>query len=978
MAYAQSPRLVGRTRELEVLLAAYGRACAGQPSVVVVEGESGIGKTRLVREFAQKVAADCDRDHQTVIATGYGVDLAGGAVPYGAAASLLQDLVLEVGREAVVGLLGASADSLVPLVPELGAASAAGAELDRLELFGVIQLLLTGLTRDRLVVLFLEDIHWSDASSLDLLVFLASASTRGQLLLVLTTRPVAHAVEGPVPVAHQVEAISRLDHAVLVTLPPLTADEVAEQVHDALGSAGRPPSPTNREGQELVARIQQLSEGIPLYVEELVAVARGGNGTPGAVPSGLRLNLAGRLNRLDSPTMDMLGAAALEERPVTASQLARVVDVPPHDAGTTLDIAVAHGLMDPLPQGRYRFHHVLLRHAVAESMPASTRSRWHQRWAEVLEADAANQQAETVFAIAEHWWQAAPPGSRAALEASIRAAELAERYGSSKEARPHWLRVLELSDAVPDFDTEAERDEALTRLTSRLAYTHAEVLEVVVAEESRASPLTGVRRVWIWAHRLSSERSLGRKVRRVTDGELREALAVLADSTPSAMVFDAEETLMHFVHWSRYLRAFSDDVLAEMDRTATALGQLRPLAVVVDWRAIIAAEAGRIDDYLAAILGVVARTEGVDRKYHVYFQVAAVAGFAAKGEIDETISRGEATLAQMADPNLEHKWGPLATILAGALMFRGDWDRAAELFADVGVHARSASWGHEHRGSATLALRRGDPAAAGDLLASAREVPRRDPPDPMEFSAQFIAAELSAYDHDVPRARETLRPVLEDGTLGESSECTWIPVLAGARYSWQEPVADAAWMALVRDAAARVYHWGPLGVAWPAEVQAHLARAEGREAADLWRSAAEAWAAMGATYEEAECRVRLAEALVREGDKPAAVDELAAALAVADRLHAVPLADEIRSLAARALLRLPGQEPAEGTHGLTAREHAVLRLVADGRTNDQIGAALFMAPKTASVHVSRIMAKLGAANRTEAVALGRRLGLIDS
>jgi DNA-binding NarL/FixJ family response regulator len=96
-------------------------------------------------------------------------------------------------------------------------------------------------------------------------------------------------------------------------------------------------------------------------------------------------------------------------------------------------------------------------------------------------------------------------------------------------------------------------------------------------------------------------------------------------------------------------------------------------------------------------------------------------------------------------------------------------------------------------------------------------------------------------------------------------------------------------------------------------------------------------------------------------------------------LGARPLADEIRALAARARLRLPGSEPVAGVvnGGLTARELDVLQLLVDGRTNEQIGAALFMSPKTASVHVSHILQKLGAANRTEVATLAHRRGLIS-
>jgi len=144
----------------------------------------------------------------------------------------------------------------------------------------------------------------------------------------------------------------------------------------------------------------------------------------------------------------------------------------------------------------------------------------------------------------------------------------------------------------------------------------------------------------------------------------------------------------------------------------------------------------------------------------------------------------------------------------------------------------------------------------------------------------------------------------------------------------------------------------------------------------LWRAAADGFA-YGHAYEQARSRWRLAEALLAADDRAAAAEELRAAAEVAVRLGAAPLRSAVTALARRGRLDLPGVgRVPDAAAVLTPREAEVLRLLARGRTNRQIGAELYMSEKTASVHVSRILAKLGAGGRTEAVALAAARGLL--
>jgi DNA-binding NarL/FixJ family response regulator len=169
--------------------------------------------------------------------------------------------------------------------------------------------------------------------------------------------------------------------------------------------------------------------------------------------------------------------------------------------------------------------------------------------------------------------------------------------------------------------------------------------------------------------------------------------------------------------------------------------------------------------------------------------------------------------------------------------------------------------------------------------------------------------------------------------------------------------------------------------------RAEQARLHGRPDPAAWAAAAAQWDALGHPYPAARARFRQAEAMLATRAPRAGVEEaLWAAHTVAARLGAAPLRRELELLAQRGRVRLeapvepvgpPAQPPAASRLGLTRREAEVLALLAAGRSNRQIGEALFITPKTASLHVSRILAKLGVGGRVEAAAVAHRLGLLE-
>jgi DNA-binding NarL/FixJ family response regulator len=244
------------------------------------------------------------------------------------------------------------------------------------------------------------------------------------------------------------------------------------------------------------------------------------------------------------------------------------------------------------------------------------------------------------------------------------------------------------------------------------------------------------------------------------------------------------------------------------------------------------------------------------------------------------------------------------------------------------------------------------------------------------FPTLIEAATLA--DAQPERARECLRSFLEDPDNAIHVHTPDFLVVA-ARLSCLGRSAEPDYVELVSAAAQALFFDDPIDAAYARQIEAYLAKSAGHDSAEAWAEATATWEGLPSRWYAAQARLALAECLVRDGDRDGAADALAPALAFVEELRARPLADEIRSFAARARLRIPGTEAPErtATGGLTARELEVLQLLVQGMTNDQIGSALFMSPRTASVHVSRILAKLHAANRTEVAAIAHRSGLLD-
>jgi predicted ATPase len=271
-----SPVFAGRAAELGELRGAHARACAGEPAAVLVGGEAGGGKTRLVTEFT--------RELRTL--TGGCLDLGAAGLPYAPFSAILRRL----GRDAVASLMpGTALPELGRLMPGLTAAAPPADDgTGQMRLFEHVLTLVERLGEHEPVVLVIEDAHWADGSTRDLLSFLFRNPPRGRVLPVVTFRPEE-------PETRPLFAdLSRLPHVTRLDLPPLSPSEVADQVRGILGAAD----------PALVRDAHARAGGNPLFVEALVA------GPGETVPGSLRDLLLGRVRRLPGESRAALRAAS--------------------------------------------------------------------------------------------------------------------------------------------------------------------------------------------------------------------------------------------------------------------------------------------------------------------------------------------------------------------------------------------------------------------------------------------------------------------------------------------------------------------------------------------------------------------------------------------------------------------------------------------------------------------------------------------
>jgi DNA-binding CsgD family transcriptional regulator/tetratricopeptide (TPR) repeat protein len=957
-----SPVLVAREDELALLGAAGARAAAGEAGVVLVGGEAGVGKTRVVSEAARRVEADGFR-----VLPGWCVELGGDALPLAPLVDVVRTLVRSLPPRELDAVLGPARPVLARLLPELGTSTAEGGELQPSRLFELVLGMLGRLAADRPVALVVEDLHWADTETLDLLAFLVRTLRQAPVLVVATFR--SDELHRGHPLRQLLATLERIRSVDRLELRRFSREEVAAQLRGILDAE---PAPA------LVDAVHQRSEGNAFLVEEMLEVVEAG---ADEVPPSLRDVLLARVDRLSEPTRGLLRTAAAAGGRVGEPLLAAVAGLDDGALLTALREAVEHHLLLVDDAGRYRFRHALARDAIYEELLPGERSRLHAAYGAAIEAAPSLAGEAPAAALAHHWYAALDLPR--ALTASVQAAREARRRFASAEAARHAERALELWERVPDPEERAGLDYVGLLELALDASVAAGNENRVVAHAEAAIAAIGDADPQRTAAVLARRADVSRWTARV-DVSLLERAAELVGDEPTALR-------------ASILASLATALMLD-DRYDEA-AELAPEAVATAREAgEAAAEAGALI-VLGCTIGHRGPLEEGLRHLRTAVELAQQGGdhettLRAWANLSDTLELAsrhrEAVEAAAAGVALSEQVGlarRLGTFLAGnqaeSLLRIGRAAEALELadrWRALDAETSSAASLEVIRSEVLVTLGLWDEAARS--VASARAALGPTPPHQYQGHLSYVEGELAR----VAGRTDEVRAAVARGLLGHQEAMlgryTWPLAWLGLRVEAdlaETGAADPARVAELVDAAASYSTVPPAMHAFSRLAAAEAARASGADAPAAWREAAAEWRAVGQPLRLAYALRRLAAALVAAGERDEAATAAAEALELAAASRAEPLVAELEALIRRARLATPAGSAAvdPDPYGLTEREVDVLRLVAAGSSNAEIGAALFISPKTASVHVSNILGKLGVARRGEAAAIAHRLGLLE-
>jgi DNA-binding CsgD family transcriptional regulator/tetratricopeptide (TPR) repeat protein len=985
-----SPTFVGRVKELQTLEAARGRAADGEPAVVLVGGEAGVGKTRLVAELA----AHCATDGMRVLSGGC-VPVGGDELPYAAIAQALRPLPEELGMDVMRELAGPSWRELAHLSPALGEPQAVPAgQAAQLRLFELLLGLLGRLSEQMPVALVVEDVHWADQSTRDLLAFLVRNLRRERVLAVLTYRSDEPRTDRLGPWLAELDRggpVQRLE------IPRLDRTQTAAQLVGILGAA--PPA-------DLADAVFARSEGNPFFTEELLKSIRAGTDK---LPVTLGDLLRGRVRTLPEQAQKVLALTAVAGRPVPHRLLASVANLDERELDQALRDAITHQLLvTGAEKDDYQFRHALLREVVHADLLPGERARLHAAYARVLSGQLEPAGVLPAFHAAElaiHW-DAAGQFARA-LPARVWAGAAAVRAHAFAEARQHYERALQLWGQVPDPGLAAGLDQPDLLARAAEAAASAGAIERAIsflgqALEQVDRTVEPVRAAVLLARLGDHRRVAGDEAGSLA--AFAQAEQLLAGTPPSAERARVLATHAHALDTiGRYeeARARCEEAIT-VARTVGARAEeakaLRVLAVNLSTR-------GHLDRVIAVALEARRIAEEVGDAETVVSTYATVDyALTLSGRQDQAVGVARQGYRRARELGLERATGShIASNLAFSLLETGHWAECEQIARELLAGDNWDTFG-PHQVLGLLLTRRGEFAEAREHLQLAREV------SPMRFgdTTWWGLAELALWEghHDeaATAVAEGLHWCAErdpDGVLLEWIGRWYVLALrleadraegAAARRAPNELLAARRRAAQVLAPLDRLattptpqahypYIIGQLLLA-----HAERSRLEGQADPERWRAAAAALEQLEQPFDATYARFRQAEAqLAAHMSRHQAEHVLNGAYRKAVDLGAAPLRREIELLAQRGRLRLQQQvdptaapqappSPAASL-GLTRRETEVLALVAAGRTNRQIGQALFITEKTASLHVSNILAKLGVAGRGEAAAIAHRLGL---
>lgn len=949
--------MIGRDGPLETLRQAFaGTDGAGADGrVAVIGGEAGAGKTRLVSEFV----AGLDDPHRIRVLQGGCLELGEALMPLAPLAGILRQLGQELGEELVAEMAG---HELAGYLPGYGGSPLDAQWNGQASMFGALRSLLERLAADGPLVVVMEDLHWADRSTLDLVTWLTRAVAGVPMLLVLTYR--SDEMRRSHPLRPVLAELSRLPHVDRIELDPLSEPEV----HALLSAIRGETVPA-----ELARQVVDRSEGNPFFAEELLAASG-----DGGLPLTLRDILSARLDALAESAKEVLRIAAAAGRRVDHRLLEVVADLAPEDLDAGLRAAVEEQALVPDGDG-FRFRHALLQEAVHEQLLPGERTRLHRAFADVLLADPslAGGGADAVDAELAHH-AVACHDLDLAFTSLVRAGDRARALFAFNEAMHHYQGAVDLR----------------ARISAEAAASAPPTWELLRAAAN--------------CFRQAGDPAIG-------VANLRRAIGMLDEQADTVAIGGLYAELSEGL----WINGLGDEAAAASEEAISRLAGLRTreAAEALGWHCRLMLLLGRFSEGVPAGRAGVALARELDVPLELSRAENSLGtSLAALGEVEEGIPRLREAIAigeraglgsdtvrgyinlvstlkvTLDDIDQAERWALtglafardrgvsgamvdwLRMELADVYLRAGRWSEADEVLDQVRTGWSPGVNGQYYEISrAYLDVVRGRVEEAADHLRRAQELAPgiRDPQAISPQTSVRMLIGLQRGQLGVGESLELLVPLVEDpATFGGLAVTARMAAAAGEA----DVLHRIAALIDTRAESANEVLRANLA-AWRSVVAAEIAGLQDGPSADAWTAAREAMRTRRHAEQELYCAVRLAGALAEEGRTEESSEVLAETYRRAQEIGARPAHDGCESVARRHRLRLPGLAATRGEAGLTGREREVLGLVSQGRTNREIGAALFISEKTASVHVSNILAKLGAANRGEAAAIGRELGI---
>jgi DNA-binding CsgD family transcriptional regulator/tetratricopeptide (TPR) repeat protein len=927
--------------------------------LAVLAGPAGIGKTRLVTELARATVAA-----GATVVLGHCVGQAGAAMPYLPITELLARL--EAGDPATLDQVLARHPVLARLLP--GRAQTARDVPEPGAIAEAVHAALTAAGADNRVLLVIEDVHWADHATRDLLTLLLTRGFATDVSLLLTYR--SDDLHRRHPLHETLAYWARLEGVRHLHLGPLADGAISDLVR---GLAAEPSA-------EVVADVTRRAEGNPFFAEEL-AMAAGCC----ALSDTLTRVLLARYENLEPDTRGVLRAIAAHGRHISHELLTRVLPVDPDQLDGSLRAAVDGGML-VVDRGGYAFRHALLAEAIGEDLLPGERTRLHRAYVAALLGDAGLAPPSDLERHA-----AAAGDVPTAIAAAVDAGRAAFALGGPRDALDHFEKALTWMD-----EDHPARD-VVTLEAARAAHTSGDVARAIqVLADRLAHPGTrqsGDERARLLAA-LARQARYSDRDRHAAGERAAEAYALISGEHTATRLEVLVAHLEHLLDERQYAAA------APIGEEARALAvELGLDDVEIELRTVLVRgmyRTGDLETMEANLRHAIADGRG-DPSVQVLARLQLAILERSRGNLAAELALHDEGARIAISSGRWGVWETLARVQGATIAYElGDFGGALvrlELHSPAPSRAAEAPFR-----AGRMLVRAARDGTLGDDLDEVRQYW-----DEGYVALLSAAAAIDAFGFagEPEKAVAVTRDALAvlDAAWGADHEAIIrlaaliTGVVADAVPSVDRGTAER-WVALAEEYAGRAEDIArladPLGDesrVWLSRVQADMLRLRWRAGVhvelegllEAWRTTVREFEEYGHAYELARSRLRLAEVLRAAGERAEAEELCRAVTTAAESLPSEPLRRALAGMRHGTSAAAPVPAPAERRArppALTARETEVLHLLARGRTNGQIASQLFISVKTASVHVTHIIAKLGASSRGEAVALARDQGLL--